>query len=59
MTQISFRMQRIMATALGVLGVALMLFMITVEDEPGAVPLFMIVVAAAWAIGIRVRAAKA
>ncbi len=54
----SHRTQRALAAALGVLGVALLAFMITVEDEPGALPLFLILVAAVWAIGLRVRRGK-
>lgn len=53
------RIQLRLALALGVLGVALLLFVITVEDEPGAVPLLMIVASALWAMVLRVRARKA
>lgn len=58
MSGVSFRTQRWLAAGLGVLGVSLLVFMITVEDEPGALPLAMILVAAVWAIGLRVRASK-
>lgn len=58
MSRISFRTQRRLAAGLGALGAALLVFMITVEDEPGALPLLLIVVAAVWAIGLRVRAGK-
>lgn len=53
-----FRAQRIMAAMLGALGVILLVFMITVEDEPGALPLLLILVAAVWALRLRVRARK-
>lgn len=58
MMPLTYRVQRTLAAVLGTLGVALLLFMISIEDEPGAVPLLMILLAAVWAIGLRVRAGK-
>jgi hypothetical protein len=58
MRRLTWRVQRALAAGLGVLGVSLLIFMITVEDEPGALPLFLILVAAVWAIGLRVRRGK-
>jgi hypothetical protein len=37
------------------LGVALLIYMITVEDEPGALPLALIVGGIAWLVIARVR----
>ena len=38
------------------IGVALMTYMVLVEDEPGAVPLVLIVLGAAWYVIARIRA---
>lgn len=41
-------MQKIFALITVTVGLALMIYMITVEDEPGAVPLLMIITGAVW-----------
>lgn len=40
--------QRTLSIVLITVGLVLMIFMITVEDEPGAIPLFMILSGAVW-----------
>lgn len=40
--------QRTLSIVLITVGLALMIFMITVEDEPGAIPLFMILCGTVW-----------
>jgi|11_taG_2_1085331.scaffolds.fasta_scaffold00021_91 hypothetical protein len=40
--------QRTLSILLMTLGLILMIFMITVEDEPGAIPLFMILTGIVW-----------
>ena len=40
------------------LGVALLIFMIKVEDEPGALPLLLIIIGTIWFIINRVRIKK-
>ena len=47
---ISPAVQKIFAVLLLVLGFSLLIYMITVEDEPGAVPMLLIVLGAAWLI---------
>ena len=42
--------QKIFAVLLLGLGFSLLIYMIIVEDEPGAVPLLLIVLGAAWMI---------
>ena len=41
-------MQKIFALITVTIGFALMIYMIIVEDEPGAVPLLMIITGAVW-----------
>lgn len=41
-------MQKIFALITIAIGLALMIYMITIEDEPGAIPLLMIIVGAVW-----------
>lgn len=41
-------MQKILALITLIIGFALLIFMITVEDEPGALPLLMIITGAVW-----------
>lgn len=47
--------QRTLSIVLITVGLALMIFMITVEDEPGAIPLFMILCGTVWFFKIRLR----
>lgn len=47
-TSQSLRISRVGSLVTLVLGVALMIYMITVEDEPGALPLFLIITGTAW-----------
>jgi uncharacterized membrane protein YbaN (DUF454 family) len=42
--------QKMFAVLLLVLGFSMLIYMITVEDEPGTVPLLLIVLGAAWLI---------
>lgn len=41
-------MQKILALITVTIGFALLIYMITVEDEPGALPLIMIIIGAVW-----------
>ena len=47
--------QRTLSILLMTLGLILMIFMITVEDEPGAIPLFMILSGIVWLYKTRLR----
>ncbi|MDF3027553.1 MAG: hypothetical protein K0S23_1860 [Fluviicola sp.] len=39
---------RILSLAILILGIVLLIFMITVEDEPGALPLLLILTGTVW-----------
>lgn len=52
---ISIHTQKRVAVGIGLFGAALMLYMILVEDEPGALPLGLILVSIVWLFGIKVR----
>ncbi len=43
-----FRMQKLISVLITVIGVSLMAFMVIVEDEPGAIPLLLIVAGTGW-----------
>ncbi|MEP0006197.1 MAG: hypothetical protein ABJ387_02970 [Balneola sp.] len=47
--------QRTLSIVLITVGLILMIFMITVEDEPGAIPLFMILSGIVWFFKTRLR----
>lgn len=47
--------QRTLSILLMTIGLILMIFMITVEDEPGAIPLFMILTGIVWFYKTRLR----
>lgn len=47
--------QRTLSIVLITVGLMLMIFMITVEDEPGAIPLFMILSGIVWFFKTRLR----
>lgn len=47
--------QRTLSIVIMTVGLALMIFMITVEDEPGAIPLFMILSGIVWFFMIRLK----
>ena len=47
--------QKRIAIGIGLFGAALMLYMIIVEDEPGALPLGMVLISIIWLTGIRIR----
>ena len=47
--------QRTLSIVLITVGLILMIFMITVEDEPGAIPLFMILSGIVWFYKTRLR----
>lgn len=48
-----FKVQNRLALLMTVVGVTLAIFMIVIEDEPGALPLLMIIIGASWYIIIR------
>ncbi len=43
------------AAGLGILGASLMVPMIMIEDEPGGIPVLMILGSAVWLLGIKIR----
>lgn len=49
----NFKIQRILSMLTIFLGAALLIFMIVAEDEPGAIPLFVIIGGTAWFFTIR------
>jgi hypothetical protein len=49
------RVQSILSTITIVLGLVLLVYMVTVEDEPGALPLLLIVVGIGWKLVTRYR----
>lgn len=50
-----FRMQKLISVLITVIGVSLMAFMVIVEDEPGAIPLLLIVTGTGWYLVTRYR----
>jgi hypothetical protein len=48
-------MHTVLAILVIVVGVALLIYMINVEDEPGAVPLLLIALGTGWLVIARVR----
>lgn len=54
-TQQNSSVQRTLSIVLITVGLVLMIFMITVEDEPGAIPLFMILSGIVWFFKTRLR----
>lgn len=49
------RVHSILSTTTIVLGLVLLVYMVTVEDEPGALPLLLIVVGIGWKLVMRHR----
>ena len=49
---ISPMLQKFLAGSLIILGISLLVYMILVEDEPGAVPLLLIALGAGWFITV-------
>jgi hypothetical protein len=49
------RVHSILSTITLVLGLVLLVYMVTVEDEPGALPLLLIVVGIGWKLVMRYR----
>lgn len=49
------KMQKIISALITAIGFALMVYMIAVEDEPGAIPLLLMVGGAAWFFITRAR----
>lgn len=49
------RAQTLLSTLIAVLGVVLLIYMIVVEDEPGALPLLLIAVGVGWRLLLRAR----
>lgn len=45
-----FQIQKITALFVAIIGLVLLVFMIVIEDEPGAIPLGMILVGSIWFI---------
>lgn len=50
------KIHSLLSVLTGVIGVALLIFMIVVEDEPGAIPLLLIVAGTGWYVITRYRA---
>lgn len=42
------KMQRLLSILTTIIGMALMIFMIVIEDEPGAIPIALIVIGTGW-----------
>lgn len=42
------KMHRIISILITVIGITLMMYMVIVEDEPGAIPLLLIVTGSGW-----------
>jgi hypothetical protein len=51
----SLKAQRVLSLMIMALGAVLLVFMITVEDEPGALPLALVVGGTAWFLLVRRR----
>ncbi len=51
----SLRLHKIISILTIVIGVVLMIYMISVESEPGAIPLLLILLGAGWYLVTRVR----
>ncbi|WP_020401793.1 hypothetical protein [Gracilimonas tropica] len=49
----NFRSQRILSALMILIGIMLLAFMIVVEDEPGAIPLLLILAGSIWQFNIR------
>jgi hypothetical protein len=49
------KVHALMSVLTVLLGVALLIYMVTVEDEPGAIPLLLIVVGSGWYLITRER----
>lgn len=47
------KMQKIISLLIIVIGIVLMTFMVIVEDEPGALPLFIILIGIGWYFFLR------
>jgi hypothetical protein len=47
--------QRLLSMLIALTGIILMLFMILVEDEPGAVPLLFIIAGSIWFFKVQAR----
>lgn len=45
-----FQIQKIIALFVAIIGLVLLVFMIVIEDEPGAIPLGMILIGSIWFI---------
>lgn len=48
-------MQKIIALLTLIIGFTLLIYMITFEDEPGALPLLMIIIGASWYFYVRAK----
>jgi len=49
----SLSLNRLFSLLITLLGVLLLIYMILVEDEPGAIPLFLIILGSIWYIFTR------
>lgn len=49
------RVHRTLSISVLLIGLVLMILMITIEDEPGAIPLLLIVIGAGWYFVTRTR----
>ncbi len=54
----SYRIQRIISIVIILLGLVLLAFMVIVEDEPGALPLLLIIIGTAWLLFIQKKIRK-
>lgn len=50
--------QKVIASLIIILGVLLLFFMVLVEDEPGAIPLFLILAGSGWYLWLHRRVRK-
>lgn len=54
-TEMSPKAQKILSTAIGTIGLALLIMMITTEGEPGAIPLALLLIGAVGHVSGRMR----
>ncbi len=52
------KIQRVISIVIILLGLVLLAFMVIVEDEPGALPLFLIITGTAWLLFIQKKIRK-
>ncbi len=52
----SFLVETLISSLILVIGIVLLIYMISVESEPGALPLLLVVVGLGWLVATRIRA---